>query len=36
MMINQSAMNCKIELSEDFPCNNEEKLKNKKMKYMIS
>ncbi len=25
-----SYINCKIELIEDFPCNNEEELKNKK------
>jgi len=30
MMIHQSAINCKIELIEDFPCNNEEELKNRK------
>ena len=30
MMIHQSYINCKIELLEDFPCNNEEELKNRK------
>ena len=30
MMINQSAINYKIELIENFPCNNEEELKNRK------
>ncbi len=30
MMIHQSYINCKIELIEDFPCNNEEELKNRK------
>ena len=30
MMIRQSYCNCKIELIEDFPCNNEEELKNRK------
>ena len=30
MMIHQSYINCKIELVENFPCNNEEELKNKK------
>ena len=30
MMIRQSYINCKIELIEDFPCNNEEELKNRK------
>ena len=29
MMIHQSYINCKIELIEDFPCNNEEELKNR-------
>ncbi len=32
MMIEQSAINCKIELIENFQCNNEEELKNKKNK----
>ena len=36
MMIHQSAINCKIELIEDFPCNNEEELKIEKKKYMIN
>jgi hypothetical protein len=30
MMIHQSYINCKIELVENFPCNNEEEFKNKK------
>ena len=30
MMIHQSYINCKIEFIEDFPCNNEEELKNRK------
>jgi hypothetical protein len=30
MMMHQSYINCKIELIEHFPCNNEEELKNKK------
>ena len=30
MMIHQSYISCKIELIEDFPCNNEEELKNRK------
>ena len=30
MMIHQSYINCKIELIEYFPCNNEEELKNRK------
>jgi hypothetical protein len=30
MMIHCSYMNCKIELIENFPCNNEEELKNRK------
>ena len=30
MIIHQSYINCKIELIEDFPCNNEEELKNRK------
>ena len=30
MMIRSSYCNCKIELIEDFPCNNEEELKNRK------
>ena len=30
LMIHQSYINCKIELIEDFPCNNEEELKNRK------
>ena len=30
MMIHQSYINSKIELIEDFPCNNEEELKNRK------
>jgi len=30
MMIHQSYINCKIELIEDFPCNNEVELKNRK------
>ena len=29
-MIHQSYINCKIEFIEDFPCNNEEELKNRK------
>jgi len=33
MMIHQSYINCKIELIEDFPCNNEEELKKRKKKY---
>ena len=28
-MIRQSYCNCKIELIENFPCNNEEELKNR-------
>ena len=36
MMIRQSYYNCKIELIEDFPCNNEEELKIEKKKYMIN
>ena len=30
MMMRQSAINCKIELIEDYPCNNEEELKTTK------
>ena len=30
LMIRQSYINCKIELIENFPCNNAEELKNKK------
>ena len=30
MMIHCSYINCKIELIENFPCNNEEELKNRK------
>ena len=30
MMIRGSYCNCKIELIEDFPCNNVEELKNRK------
>ena len=30
MMIHSSYINCKIELIENFPCNNEEELKNRK------
>jgi hypothetical protein len=30
MMIRSSYINSKIELIEDFPCNNEEELKNRK------
>jgi len=30
MMIRCSYINCKIELTENFPCNNEEELKNRK------
>ncbi len=30
MMIRSSYCNCKIELREDFPCNNVEELKNRK------
>ena len=30
MMIRNGYCNCKIELIEDFPCNNEEELKNRK------
>jgi hypothetical protein len=29
-MIHQSYINCKIELIENFPCNNEEGLQNRK------
>ena len=36
MMIRQSYCNCKIELIEDFPCNNEEELKTRKRKFMIN
>ena len=36
MMIHQSYINCKIELIEDFPCNNEEELKTRKRKFMIN
>jgi len=36
-MIRKSYINCKIELIENYSCNNEEELKNKnKMKYMIN
>ena len=35
MMIRQSYINCKIELIENFPCNNEE-LKNRKTKYLTN
>jgi hypothetical protein len=31
-MIHRSYINCKIELIEDFPCNNAEEFKNKKNK----
>jgi hypothetical protein len=34
-MIRQSYINCKIELIENFPCNNEE-LKNRKTKYLTN
>jgi hypothetical protein len=30
MMVRQSSHNCKIELIENFPCNDEEELKNRK------
>ena len=33
-MIRQSYINCKIELIENFPCNNE--LKNRKTKYLTN
>ncbi len=36
MMIRSSYINCKIELIEDFPCNNEQELKNRKNKYIIN
>jgi hypothetical protein len=32
MMIRSSYCNCKIELIENFPCNNAEEFKNKKNK----
>jgi hypothetical protein len=32
MMIHSSYIHCKIELIENFPCNNEEELKNRKNK----
>ncbi len=32
LMISQSHINCKIELIDNFPCNNEEELNNRKNK----